>query len=302
MKWHQCYQLLCGIDLRFCRVDGNEHLSSCDWCLWNCQSLHHTCLRILYRWQCRETEAAYNWRADSSLLPALPNRLCQIKHISNGANQCRWLRWSCFHLYLCIRLVIWLVCYPWGRPLRDISQLNSGHFYVINFRIPLAAQLAITRSTPYMMLNLNKWEPYLIFAVFTFGSAICTFFFFPELKGRSIESMDSLFDQSALTILKRAYPTEEEKSMKVSSGDKSLEAAVVEAYHIEDLPVRRKEYIWRMHTMHIIWRILLEVQGRTINALKRNGADWPVGWGGYELSVSLLSFSRWMSSGEWTCI
>jgi hypothetical protein len=55
--------------------------------------------------------------------------------------------------------------------------------------------------------------------------------------------MDNLFDQSALIILKRAYPTEEEKTLNLSSGDKSLEAAVVEAYHIEDSPVRREEHI-----------------------------------------------------------
>jgi hypothetical protein len=93
-----------------------------------------------------------------------------------------------------------------------------------------------------MMLNLNKWGAYLILAVFTFG-ALWTFFFSPELKGRSIESMDSLFDQSALTNLKRAYPTEEEKTLNLSSGDQSLEAAVVEAYHIEDSPVQREEHI-----------------------------------------------------------
>lgn len=40
---------------------------------------------------------------------------------------------------------------------------------------------------------------------------VWTFFFFPELKGRSIESMESLFSQSAFTIRKRAYPTEDEK-------------------------------------------------------------------------------------------
>jgi hypothetical protein len=55
--------------------------------------------------------------------------------------------------------------------------------------------------------------------------------------------MDSLFDQSALIILKRAHPTEEEKTLNLSSGDKSLEAAVVEAYHIEGPPVRREEHI-----------------------------------------------------------
>ena len=130
---------------------------------------------------------------------------------------------------------------PWVVPseifpnrIRAISMSSVYAFqWLLNF--------AITRSTPYMMLNLHKWGAYLIFSVFTFGSVIWVFFFFPELKGRSIESMDRLFDQSAFTMLKRAYPTEDEKTMTLSSADKSLEAAVVGAYHIEDIDGRRTE-------------------------------------------------------------
>jgi sugar porter (SP) family MFS transporter len=122
---------------------------------------------------------------------------------------------------------------PWVIPseifpnrIRAVSMSSVYAFqWLLNF--------AITRSTPYMMLNLHKWGAYLIFCVFTFGSAVWVFFFFPELKGRSIESMDRLFDQSSFTMLKRAYPTEEQKTMNLTSGDKSLEAAVVGAYHVE---------------------------------------------------------------------
>lgn len=75
---------------------------------------------------------------------------------------------------------------------------------------------AITRATPYMMLNLDKWGAYLIFTIFTFAGAIWTFFFFPELKGRSIESMDQLFNQPSWTMLKRAYPSEEDETLQVT--------------------------------------------------------------------------------------
>lgn len=92
---------------------------------------------------------------------------------------------------------------------------------------------AITRSTPYMMLSLNKWGAYLLFSVFTFGSVAWAFFFFPELKGRSIESMDRLFEQSAFTMRKRAYPTEEEKTLQIGSNDKSVEAGVAAANQVE---------------------------------------------------------------------
>ncbi|KAK2768305.1 hypothetical protein FQN54_000158 [Arachnomyces sp. PD_36] len=70
---------------------------------------------------------------------------------------------------------------------------------------------AITRATPYMMLDMDKWGAYLLFSLFTFISVAWTYVFFPELKGRSIESMDDLFSKSSFTILKRAYPTEAEK-------------------------------------------------------------------------------------------
>ena len=122
---------------------------------------------------------------------------------------------------------------PWVVPseifpnrIRAISMSSVYAFqWLLNF--------AITRSTPYMMLNLHKWGAYLIFSLFTFVSVVWVFFFFPELKGRSIESMDRLFDQSSFTMLKRAYPTEADKSLNPHSSDKSLEAAVVNVYHIE---------------------------------------------------------------------
>ncbi|KAL1844890.1 hypothetical protein VTK73DRAFT_1571 [Phialemonium thermophilum] len=84
---------------------------------------------------------------------------------------------------------------------------------------------AITRGTPYMMVNMDKWGAYLLFAVFTFAGAAWTFFFFPELKGRSIESMDRLFEQSSWTMLKRAYPTEEEKTLHLASVDEKVAVA-----------------------------------------------------------------------------
>jgi sugar porter (SP) family MFS transporter len=123
---------------------------------------------------------------------------------------------------------------PWVVPseifpnrIRAISMSSIYAFqWLLNF--------AITRSTPYMMLNMNKWGAYLLFSIFTFGSVVWTFFFFPELKGRSIESMDRLFEKSAFTMLKRAYPTEAEKSLQHGSDDKTLEAAVCNVYQIED--------------------------------------------------------------------
>jgi sugar porter (SP) family MFS transporter len=122
---------------------------------------------------------------------------------------------------------------PWVVP----SEIFPNRIRAISMSSVYALQwllnFAITRSTPYMMLNLHKWGAYLIFSMFTFGSVVWVYFFFPELKGRSIESMDRLFDKSAFTMLKRAYPTEAEKSLIQVSSDKSLEAAVVDVQHVE---------------------------------------------------------------------
>ncbi|KAK2016994.1 quinate permease [Colletotrichum eremochloae] len=68
----------------------------------------------------------------------------------------------------------------------------------------------ITSATPHMLSKM-KYGTFLFFAVMTYIGAIFVFFCLPELKGRSIESMDDLFANSLWTMFKRAYPTEDEK-------------------------------------------------------------------------------------------
>ncbi|KAK1968950.1 quinate permease [Colletotrichum sublineola] len=68
----------------------------------------------------------------------------------------------------------------------------------------------ITSATP-RMLSKMKYGTFLFFAVMTYIGAIFVFFCLPELKGRSIESMNDLFANSLWTMFKRAYPTEDEK-------------------------------------------------------------------------------------------
>lgn len=45
----------------------------------------------------------------------------------------------------------------------------------------------------------------------TYAGVVFIFFCLPEMKGRSIESMDDLFQRPLWTMWKHAYPTEEEK-------------------------------------------------------------------------------------------
>lgn len=128
---------------------------------------------------------------------------------------------------------------PWVVPseifpnrIRAVSMSSVYAFqWLLNF--------GITHGTPYMMLNMHKWGAYLLFSIFTFGSVAWTFFFFPELRGRSIESMDNLFDKSSFTMLKRAYPTEEEKTRH--ENDRDSDAATVESQIEKSFAVEEAE-------------------------------------------------------------
>lgn len=57
------------------------------------------------------------------------------------------------------------------------------------------------------------WGTFLFFAVATYVGVIYIYMCLPELKGRSIESMDDLFERSLWTMWRHAYPTEEEKTL-----------------------------------------------------------------------------------------
>ncbi|KAK7424173.1 hypothetical protein QQZ08_008779 [Neonectria magnoliae] len=68
----------------------------------------------------------------------------------------------------------------------------------------------ITSATPHMFSTMG-YGTFLFFGVVTYIGVMFVYFCLPELKGRSIESMDDLFQHSLWTMFKRAYPTEEEK-------------------------------------------------------------------------------------------
>ena len=68
----------------------------------------------------------------------------------------------------------------------------------------------ITKATPLMMSHMG-WGTFLLYAVLTYTGVVFIYFCMPEMKGRSIESMDDLFQHSIWTMYKHAYPTEEDK-------------------------------------------------------------------------------------------
>jgi hypothetical protein len=68
----------------------------------------------------------------------------------------------------------------------------------------------ITKATPSMLLKMT-YGTYLFFAIWTYIGVVFIYFCLPELKGRSLESMDDLFQRPLWSMWKHAYPTEEEK-------------------------------------------------------------------------------------------
>ncbi|RJE22365.1 transporter [Aspergillus sclerotialis] len=78
------------------------------------------------------------------------------------------------------------------------------------FFINWIVDYGITRATPNMITEMG-WGVFLLYAMLTYAGVIFIFFCLPEMKGRSIESMDDLFQRPLWTMWRHAYPTEEER-------------------------------------------------------------------------------------------
>lgn len=81
----------------------------------------------------------------------------------------------------------------------------------ICFFINWIVDYGITRATPNMITEMG-YGVFLLYAMLTYIGVVFIYFCLPELKGRSIESMDDLFQRPLWTMWKHAYPTEEEKT------------------------------------------------------------------------------------------
>ncbi|KAJ5994911.1 hypothetical protein N7481_001888 [Penicillium waksmanii] len=80
----------------------------------------------------------------------------------------------------------------------------------ICFFINWIVDYGITRATPNMITEMG-WGVFLLYAMLTYLGVIFIYFCLPEMKGRSIESMDNLFERPLWLMWRHAYPTEEEK-------------------------------------------------------------------------------------------
>ncbi|KAL4967108.1 uncharacterized protein BDV14DRAFT_207608 [Aspergillus stella-maris] len=86
-----------------------------------------------------------------------------------------------------------------------IRSLCMGFCFFTNWIV----NYGITRATPNMITNMG-YGVFLFYALLTYLGVVFIFFCLPELKGRSIESMDDLFQRPLWTMWKHAYPTKEE--------------------------------------------------------------------------------------------
>ncbi|KAL3458871.1 hypothetical protein BJX64DRAFT_301698 [Aspergillus heterothallicus] len=86
-----------------------------------------------------------------------------------------------------------------------IRSLCMGFCFFTNWIV----DYGITRATPNMITNMG-YGAFLLYALLTYLGVVFIYFCLPELKGRSIESMDDLFQRPLWTMWKHAYPTEEE--------------------------------------------------------------------------------------------
>lgn len=87
-----------------------------------------------------------------------------------------------------------------------IRSFCMGWCFFINWIV----DFGITKATPSMMTHLG-WGTFLLYAGLTYAGVVFVYFCMPEMKGRSIESMDDLFQHSIWSMWRRAYPTDEDK-------------------------------------------------------------------------------------------
>ncbi|KAL3440676.1 hypothetical protein BJX65DRAFT_316306 [Aspergillus insuetus] len=86
-----------------------------------------------------------------------------------------------------------------------IRSVCMGFCFFVNWIV----DYGITRATPNMITTMG-YGAFLLYALLTYLGVVFIYFCLPELKGRSIESMDDLFQRPLWTMWRHAYPTEEE--------------------------------------------------------------------------------------------
>ena len=119
-----------------------------------------------------------------------------------------------------------------------------GFCFFVNWII----DYGITRATPKMLTNMG-YGAYLLYALLTYLGVVFIFFCLPELKGRSIESMDDLFQRPLWTMWRHAYPTKEETVRHgIQQGKQDAVDGVWEQDGDEEEGAKRKQGVAHIET------------------------------------------------------
>jgi hypothetical protein len=76
---------------------------------------------------------------------------------------------------------------------------------------------AITKATPNILSSMKIWGAFLFFALWCLTALVYVFFMVPETSGRSLESIDGLFEHKWHQMRKHAYEKEEDVEEKSTS-------------------------------------------------------------------------------------
>lgn len=91
------------------------------------------------------------------------------------------------------------------------------------------------------MITELGYGTFLLYSTLTYTGVIFIYFCLPEMKGRSIESMDDLFERPLWTMYKHAYPTEDEKTRSDVQAARQMDKSVSAAHRGKDSPSVRVE-------------------------------------------------------------
>jgi hypothetical protein len=124
-------------------------------------------------------------------------------------------------------------------PLR-IRSVNVAFLMAVHW----AMYFGCSRAMPSIMAATDRYGAFTFFLSICTVSLIYVYFSMPETAGRSLESMDMLFDRPWYTVHKVAYPSPEDMKMGIRQRDidiKDNESAV--SKHVEQSQVEVSRHV-----------------------------------------------------------
>jgi MFS family permease len=126
--------------------------------------------------------------------------------------------------------------------------INSEIFPIrirgLNMSIMMALHWAYyfgcSRAMPSLLAATDRWGAFAFFACICAVSLVFVFFCMPETAGRSLESMDSLFERPLWCIREVAYPTKEELLLDSGRRDSEDQGFDKPAHQAEQVEVTTK--------------------------------------------------------------